>query len=144
MRQQIDQRDFHPGPCVQWAKLSKLEECNRYKPSCLAALWTHIRWGFNGRTDQLLEATAPPSDPHATSRWQTFPSIRTLEEYYPVIPSVTLLLIILVSFHREWFTKTDFRPWSSYPTSSQTPWLLRFYASFWEAHGDLMWAFVTF
>jgi len=44
---------------------------------------------FNGRTDHLIQSTAPARFHNSTSRSQSTVSIRTLSSNYAVIPKVT-------------------------------------------------------
>jgi len=46
---------------------------------------------FIQRTVEPLKTSSFSGNDKSTSRWQTFPSIRTLKKNYPVIPNVPLI-----------------------------------------------------
>jgi len=120
IRQQEHQRELPHGPCVQVRLVIKPREGKRYKPKCLTTFWTHITYSFNRRTDEPFGPCTSRGCCDTTSRWQTVYTIRTLVHHYPVIPSVTFLIIADYSLKNQRFTKTGFHPWLLNKTFSQT------------------------
>lgn len=87
---------------------------------------TQIMYPFNRRTVEPFLAAAPGGQGNSTSRWQTFGLIRSLAEYYTVIPVVAQLIITGNLIYNLWFTKTRLRACSNYHSHSQAD--LSFYS----------------